>query len=698
MQVMQILLPGDFYWCLGRACGLEGIPFDLDRVRRRFPPPHSLATLLLAATDLGMRATVSEVQSDALTSPSPPCFVLLNGVAEGSGSVYAVAQVTESDAEGVRLLHAGPTTQVPIYMHWAGLRETFAGAIIRFARLGLPQAESMDQSQPTFPIFGWSWFVPELLRYRRIWRDVLLASLAIQLAALAMPLFSQVIIDKVVVHQTLSTLYIVAIALFALMLFSAGMSWIRQYLVLHTGNRVDAVLGARVFEHLLALPVRYFDLRPAGTVLARLQGVETIREFVSGAAVALLLDLPFMLLFVAIMFWYSWLLALLVLGGLTALIMLSLSVVPAIRTRLNRQFLAGSRNQAFVTEYLTGMETVKSLQMEPRLKSRYHDLLASYLAASFDARRLSGTYGVLAALIEQMMTLTVLIAGAWMVMQGEGFTIGMLVAFQMFSSRLSQPLLRMAGLWQEFQHTAIAVQRLGDVMNTPAEPDTLVPNRPSSAKTVIEFSAVSFRHAENLPYLYRDFNFRLEAGECVALMGPSGCGKSTLARLLLGTYMPTDGRILVNGCDTRGMPVSELRAHFGVVLQDTRLFSGTLHENLAAANPLAVMNDMVRACRLAEIHDFIERLPEGYQTCIGEHGVGLSGGQKQRLAIARALLRQPRVLIFDEASSNLDVETAENIGRTVSRLKGGMSVLFIAHQLPASLQVDRVFSLNGATA
>ena len=190
-----------------------------------------------------------------------------------------------------------------------------------------------------------------------------------------MPLFSQVIIDKVVVHQTLSTLYIVAIALFALMLFSAGMSWIRQYLVLHTGNRVDAVLGARVFEHLLALPVRYFDLRPAGTVLARLQGVETIREFVSGAAVALLLDLPFMLLFVAIMFWYSWLLALLVLGGLTALIMLSLSVVPAIRTRLNRQFLSGSRNQAFVTEYLTGMETVKSLQMEPRLKSRYHDLL-----------------------------------------------------------------------------------------------------------------------------------------------------------------------------------------------------------------------------------------------------------------------------------------------------------------------------------
>lgn len=215
---------------------------------------------------------------------------------------------------------------------------------------------------------------------------------------------------------------------------------------------------------------------------------------------------------------------------------------------------------------------------------------------------------------------------------------------------------------------------------------------------MIEFSTVSFRHAENLPYLYRDFNFRLEAGECVALMGPSGCGKSTLARLLLGTYMPTDGRILVNGCDTRGMPVSELRAHFGVVLQDTRLFSGTLHENLAAANPLAVMNDMVRACRLAEIHDFIERLPEGYQTRIGEHGVGLSGGQKQRLAIARALLRQPRVLIFDEASSNLDVETAENIGRTVSRLKGGMSVLFIAHQLPASLQVDRVFSLNGATA
>jgi len=232
-------------------------------------------------------------------------------------------------------------------------------------------------------------------------------------------------------------------------------------------------------------------------------------------------------------------------------------------------------------------------------------------------------------------------------------------------------------------------------MNAPVEPDSLLPTRPAAARTTIEFSSVSFRHAENLPYLYRNFDFRLGPGECVALMGPSGSGKSTLASLLLGSHMPTEGRILVNNCDTRAMPVSELRSHFGVVLQEARLFSGTLYENLAHANPRSGMADIARVCKLAEIHAFIERLPEGYQTRIGEQGVGLSGGQRQRLAIARALLRNPRVLIFDEAGSNLDAHTAEQIGHTVSRLKGAMSILFIAHQLPASLNADRVCTLPG---
>ena len=692
MQATQILSPDAFYWSIGQACKRERIPVDIERVRRRFPPPLTAESFVLAATELGLRAGIAEIEANDLTPGHLPCFAIFNPADNGAQLAGMIAQLIAREEGSVTVLDplALQTEERP----WADFIRAYSGRIIRVTAASDPEPGASVRSRASF---GLGWFVPELLKHRRIWRDVLVASLAIQLAALAAPLCTQVIIDKVVVHQTSSTLLVVAIALLILMLFSASMGWIRQYLVLHTGTRIDAVLGSKVFEHLLGLPVRYFEQRPTGTVVARLQAVETIREFLSGAAAALLLDLPFMLVFVAIMFWYSPLLSLIVLAAMALMVLLGAGAVPAIRGRLNSQFLAGARAQAFITEHVAGMETVKSLQMEPRLKLRYNELLARCLATSFSARQLSGTYGVLAGLVEQLMMLAVLVAGAWMVMQNEGFTIGMLVAFQLISSRLSQPLMRVAALWQEFQQTAVAVQRLGDVMDAPIEPDALLPTRPAPASVTIEFCSVSFRHAENLPYLYREFNFRLDPGECVALMGPSGCGKSTLARLLLGTYMPSDGRILVNGCDTRGMPVSELRVHFGVVLQDARLFSGTLHENLTAGNPLADTADIVRACQLAEIHSFIEQLPEGYQTRIGECGAGLSGGQRQRIAIARALLRQPRALIFDEAGSNLDATTADQLGSTISRLKGVISVLFIAQQLPASLQVDRVVSIGGAS-
>jgi subfamily B ATP-binding cassette protein HlyB/CyaB len=512
------------------------------------------------------------------------------------------------------------------------------------------------------------------------------------------PLFTQVVIDKVVVHRTENTLVVVGSALAVVMGFSAAMSWIRQYLVLHTGNRVDAVLGSRVFEHLLALPPRYFEHRPTGTVVARLHGVETIREFVSGAAVTLVLDLPFLAIFLAIMFHYSWALTLITLGILAVIVALSIALVPLIRARLNRQFLLGARNQAFLTEYVSGMETVKSLQMEPQLRARYGDYLADYLAAGFDTRQLSNTYNVAATTLEQLMTLLILVAGAWIVMHNPGFTIGMLVAFQMFAGRVSQPMLRLVGLWQELQQAAVAVKRLGDLMNAPAEPYSLVPARAGGEAAEIEIENLAFRYADNLPYLYEHLSLRLRPGACTALMGPSGSGKSTLARLLQGFYLPSDGAIRLGGRDIRNMSANELRANFGVVPQETVLFSGTIYDNLILANAHASFQQVVQACRMAEIHEAIERMPDGYQTRIGEHGTGLSGGQRQRVAIARALLKRPRILIFDEATANLDHETAEAFARTVNQLKGRVTMLFIAHQLPRALQVDEIVRLGTPAA
>jgi len=464
--------------------------------------------------------------------------------------------------------------------------------------------------------------------------------------------------------------------------------------VLHTGNRIDGVLGSRVFSHVLRLPLPYFAHRPTGTLVARLHGVDTIREFLSGAAVTLVLDLPFMTVLLAVMFWYSWQLSLIALALLFLLTLLSLGVTPIFRERLNQQFQFGARNQAFVTEYLAGMETVKSLQLESQLERRYSSYLASYLSAGFDTKQVANTYNTIANTLDQVQSLAVLVVGALLVMNNDGFTIGMLVAFQMFAGRLSQPVLRLVGLYQEFQQANLAVTRLGDLMDAPIEPYALQPSRTRAQEGRIEIQGISFRYSDNHPWLYRDLNLVFQPGKTTLIAGPSGCGKSTLAKLLLGFYRPQDGRILLDGLEILNLSANELRQTFGVVPQETVLFAGTVYENLQMANPHAGFPEIVNACKLAEIHETLEALPNGYQTQLGEHGVGLSGGQKQRIAIARALLKRPKILIFDEATANLDAVTAEHFAKTINQLKGKVTILFIAHQLPKSLHVDDVITIG----
>ena len=568
----------------------------------------------------------------------------------------------------------------------------FTGATLEVREAAAAPAD--DDAASSTPAFGFRWFAKELARHRSVWRDVLLASLVIQLIALATPLCSQVIIDKVIVHQTTSTLAVIAFALGVFVVFGGALNWVRQYLVTHTGNRVDAVLGAAVFRHLVRLPIRYFERRPTGVLAARLNAVETIREFLSGAAITLILDLPFLGLFLALMFFYSAWLSLLTLLILALVMAVSLVAAPLLQARLNEQFLLGARNQAFVTEYVAGIETVKSLQMEPQLERRYEEYLADYLRANFNTRQLGNTYNTLANGLEQLLSMAILCLGAWLVMRGPDFTIGMLVAFQMFAARVSQPMLRLVGLWQQFQQAAIAVRRLGDVMNVPPEPWTLSTAREPGDAGGIEFRGVSFRYGADRPDVLRDFNLRIAPGECVVLMGPSGSGKSTLTRLLQGFVWPTSGQVLVDGRDTRHLSANELRAGFGVVPQETMLFSGTILDNLLLANPLASFEMAVQAAKLAEIHDTIEALPSGYKTDVGERGVGLSGGQKQRIAIARALLKRPRVLIFDEATSGLDQAVADHFAATIARFKGKVTILFVTHRAPDRLQPDRIVHLG----
>jgi subfamily B ATP-binding cassette protein HlyB/CyaB len=701
----------DTVWAMGSFCALNRKPFDAELLVRQFPPPYSADSLIHAARALGFRIRRKDCAAGTVSQLNLPCLVVLNEpmAAQPVATVVPLSSdghrdepvppsprsrpaiVIQCDEAQVVLFEAG--TNTPKSLTAVEFSKRYAGTAFQFA-LAPSAIKDPDRAVADKTAFGFSWFIPELLKHRKVWRDVFVASLVIQLLALATPLFTQVIIDKVVVHRTESTLIVIGIGLSVFMVFSALLSWIRQYLVLHTGNRVDAVLGAAVFDHLFKLPPRYFEHRPTGVIAARLHGVETIREFVASAAVTLMLDLPFLVIFVGIMLYYSVSLTFIALSLIGTIVLLSLIVAPIFRARLNEQFLLGARNQAFVTEYVAGLETVKSLQMEPQLRARYSDYLADYLHSGFRMKQIANTYNTAANGIEQLMTLLILLVGAYTVMNGTDFTVGMLIAFQMFAGRVSQPMLRLVGLWQQFQQANLSVQRLGDIMNAPTEPYSVLPSRLREGKGKIEIEGLSFRYNENLPYLYQDFCMTVNPGQVIAIMGQSGSGKSTLAKLLQGFYVPGGGSIKLDGHDIRHLSANELRHNFGVVPQETVLFSGTLYENLLMANPHATFDQVVHACRMAEIHEVIEQLPQGYQTEIGERGVGLSGGQKQRLAIARALLKQPKMLIFDEATSSLDAQTAEHFAGTINQLKGRVTMLFITHALPKALLVDEVVRID----
>lgn len=688
-------------WLLGSLAAFWHRPFDATLVLERFAPPFDLPTLIEALHALGLEAGLAAwPEDDEAALPLPAVVFVQTAPAEEDLRADPSAMLTpalivkrgDRTLAWVRPGHTSPRT-VPMETaraHCAPVLLLVAQAEPAHTESTGPSHPSAERSKP----FGFDWFVPELLRHKAIWRDVLLASLAIQFVGLATPLFTQVIIDKVIAHQSQSTLIVLGAALVVFMLFTSGMSWLRQYLVLHTGSRIDAVLGEKVMRHLLRLPLPYFEARPTGTLVARLHGVETLREFVSGAAVSLVLDLPFLLIFIAVMFTYSWQLTLIALGILALIVASSLVMVPVFRARLDKQFLLGARNQAFLTEYLAGMPTVKSLQLEPVVDKRYGTYLAQYLAAGFATRQVGNTYQVIASGLEQVMTLAILVVGAWLVMHDAGLTVGMLVAFQMFAGRMSQPVMRLVGLWQEFQQANIAVKRLGDILDMPQEPFTLTPQRAAGGVGAIEVRDVGFRYSDRHPWLYRNLNLAIPTGKLTVLMGPSGCGKSTLAKLLQGFYWPQEGQITLDGRDIRQLAANELRATFGVVPQETVLFSGTVYDNLVMAHPHAGFEDVIAAARAAEIHDVIETLPNGYQTEIGERGTGLSGGQRQRVAIARALLKRPKVLIFDEAISNLDQQTAEHFAQTINRLKGKVTMIFITHQVPKGLQVDEVVDMG----
>ena len=498
--------------------------------------------------------------------------------------------------------------------------------------------------------------------------------------------------DKVLVHRGVTTLDVLAIGLLVISLFEVGMTFLRTYVFSHTTNRIDVELGAKLFRHLLNLPLAYFQARRAGDSVARVRELENIRNFLTGQALTSVLDLFFSIVFLAVMAYYSWSLTLIVLVSLPCYVALSVLITPVLKARLDEKFARGAENQSFLIETVNGIETVKAMAVEPQVTRRWDNQLAAYVSAGFKVSQLGniGSQGV--SLIQKIVTVATMWLGAKLVIQGD-LSVGQLIAFNMLAGRVASPVMRLAQLWQDFQQVGISMQRLGDILNTRTEINQSRAALPP-IQGKIEFDQVHFRYRADGPEILRGIKLEINAGEVIGIVGRSGSGKSTLTKLLQRLYVPERGRVLIDGIDLGLVDPAWLRRQVGVVLQENLLFNRSIRDNIALADPGMNMERVIHAAKLAGAHEFIVELPEGYDTMVGEHGTGLSGGQRQRVAIARALITNPRILIFDEATSALDYESERIIQNNMKAICQGRTVLIIAHRLSAVRDANRIIAMD----
>jgi subfamily B ATP-binding cassette protein HlyB/CyaB len=541
--------------------------------------------------------------------------------------------------------------------------------------------------------FDVTWFIPQLVKYRRLIGEVLAITLLINLLGLASPLFFQNIIDKVLVHNTLATLKVLAFGFVAVSLWEVGFGFLRTRIYSETCQKIDVELGAKLFRHLLGLPLAYFSVRRVGDTAMRVRQLETVREFLTNASLSVLIDPAFAVVFLVAMWIYSPTLFWIVLATLPAYVLVSAMFTRPLRARLDEKFERGAANNALLVESIGGIQTVKASAVEPQWQDRWEKQLAGYSSASQRVINLGNAGSQLIQLISKLSLAAILYFGAEAVIAGE-LSVGGLVAFNMFAQRVSAPVLRMAQLWQDFQQVRIAVERLGDVLNQPIEPGAGSRTALPAIRGHIRFENVRFRYGLDGPWTLEDISIDLQPGGTLGIVGSSGSGKSTLTKLLQRLYTPTSGRILIDGVDIAQIDPAWLRRQIGVVLQENLLFNRSIRENIALSQPAMPIEQVKAAAELAGAHEFIVGMPQAYDTLIEERGTNLSGGQRQRIAIARALVTSPRILILDEATSALDAESEEIVHKNLKMMARGRTVLVIAHRLSAVRQCQSIITLE----
>jgi len=656
---------------------IASTPVQLRRELALRDRPASPEDLARAAQLLGLKARIlPRLEKNRLAALPAPTILLLSS---GGYEVYG-GRLPSGD---FRLVN--PITRIDRAVALDELATIVTTAVLVSRKLG---GAGVDPQS-----FSIRWFLPSIWRYRRPLGHVLLASLFVQIFALVTPLIFQVVIDKVLSHKSYDTLFVLVGALAVLGLFEVVLQYLRTYALAHTTNRIDVELGSRLFFHLFHLPMSYFETRSAGQTVARVRELETIRSFLTGQGLFSVLDILFTVVFLAVLLAYSWKLTLIVVVSIPLYLLIAALVRPILRETIKEKFNRGAESQQMLVEAIVGAQTIKGAAIEPAMQSQWEERLAAYVSSSFDAGLIGAAGQGAIQYVNKLTTALLLLFGAKAVIDGD-ITVGELVAFNMISGQIAQPILRLSQIWQDFQQVQISIDRLGDILNAPTEALNLAHGNLPPAKGAIEFRNVSFRYRPGAPEALKTISFAINPGEVIGVVGRSGSGKSTLAKLIQRFYTPEAGQVLVDGIDIAQVNPAWLRAQIGLVLQDNLLFNRSLHENIALANPALSRVQVIAAARLAGADEFISRLPNGYDTIIEERGANLSGGQRQRIAIARALAINPPILILDEATSALDYESESLIQKNMFEIVKGRTVIIIAHRLQAVRHCNRIFGLH----
>ena len=630
--------------------------------------------IIQSAKALKMRAKLCKLKLNKLKSVTAPI------IAKDKNDEFFI--IAKSKEDKFMVLFADKT-QPEIKSH-EELAQIWDGTAILITKKGIMDREA---------VFSFKWFIPTILKFKKEFIQVLIAVFTIQILGILTPVMTQVVVDKVLVHRSMSTLNVLAIGIGIVYIYELILGLAKNYMFTHT-NRIDVMLSFKLFKHLFALPLKYFESRRVGETVARVRELDSIRNFLTGTPLSSMIDLIFIIVYIVVLFFYSKMLTVIVICSIPVYAILSAIVTPLFKKRLDEKFETGANTQSFLVESITGVQTVKSYALEPKFEKKWGDLQSDYVKASYKTSMVSATAGTTGQFIQKVFDLLILFFGAKAVMDGN-FTVGQLVAFRMLSGRVSGPVLRLVQLWQEYQQASLSVKRIGDIFNTAPEP-ILNTNQTAMPKIngKIVFDKVHFRYNPQGGEVIKGMSFEIEPGTIVGVVGRSGSGKSTISKLIQRLYIPEGGKISIDGMDISLVNPAMLRKQIGVVLQENFMFNGTVAENISIHCPTASMDQIIQCAKIAGAHDFILELPNGYNTIIGEKGMGLSGGQKQRVAIARAILANPRILIFDEATSALDYESESIIQNNLKEICKGRTVLIIAHRLSTLKDAQKIMVID----